>query len=318
MKELAAKYSGKIRYWEVLNEPNCFLSGAEYAKVLKNTAEAIRKQDSKAIIIGGSVVNAPRKDLYSATMSMEPTAFDAFSYHPYRFGLPNPENDGASFRQELRQTFDDLKINNHKPIVFLTEEGMGDGLDETRGIGYRLGYNGIIRGADWGEGEILQAQYLARMLATSLGEQVMGYCYHTLAGLTNDVLMNPQLPLKAIHTMHQKLGNSRSLGFLNLGRDFVGYLFEDMTNHTKSAVVWAKDAEYAGSQELGISPLGSCEVRDLFGRNLYDGGKTVKLGRELVYFTVRDREDAVVRNQIESIFRNFRSVPTANAQSVSR
>jgi len=90
---LLDKYKGRIKFYEILNEPNCFLSGEEYKKVLTRTSRLIRKFDPKAAIIAGSVVNAPRKELWKAAMSAPPGTFDMFSYHPYRFGLSNPERE---------------------------------------------------------------------------------------------------------------------------------------------------------------------------------------------------------------------------------
>ncbi|MFA5265130.1 MAG: NosD domain-containing protein, partial [Opitutaceae bacterium] len=205
---LASKFKGRIKYWEVLNEPNTFLTGIEYAKVLAATAKTLREKDPSAHIIGGSVVNAHRSDLYKATMSSPPGTFASFSYHPYRFGLSNPESEKESYRQALLETKKDLVAAGHKPDIFLTEEGMGAGLDETRCIGGLLYHDCPFQRVDWGEGEILQAQYIARMYATALGEGCIGYSYHTLSSLIWDALDNPNLGFKTLHTMREKLGDA--------------------------------------------------------------------------------------------------------------
>ena len=105
---LASTYKGRVKYWEVLNEPNTFLTGPEYAQVLAATSKTLRENDPGAHIIGGSVVSAHRHDLYRATMAAAPGTFDSFSYHPYRFGLPNPESEKEGFRKTLLEAKEDL------------------------------------------------------------------------------------------------------------------------------------------------------------------------------------------------------------------
>jgi parallel beta-helix repeat protein len=302
---LASTYKGRVKYWEVLNEPNTFLTGPEYARVLAATSQALRRHDPRARIIGGSVVNAHRHELHKATMAAAPGAFDLFSYHPYRFGLPNPESEKESFRRALLETKADLAAAGHKPLIFLTEEGMSSGLDETRSIGGLLNLSHPIARVDFGEGEILQCQYLARMYATALGEGCVGYNYHTLCNLTWDVWDNPQLGLKALHTMREVLGDAVPLDRIEVGRYHVGYLFEtrgavDRVGRSvpqKSRVVaalWAKDAEYATPVPVTLPGGIDCSAVDMLGLPISTRtGEAISfpLGRELLYL-VFDRSDA--------------------------
>lgn len=308
VKMFVSRFKGQIKYWEILNEPNTFLDGDEYAKVLKVTSAVIRSADPAAVIIGGSIVNAFGKDVYNATLAAARGTYDAFSYHPYRFGLPDPESEKSSYRRDLLRVKSDLSAAGQPVKIFLTEEGMGDGLDEVRSIGKRLGYDVSIRQIDWGEGEILQAQYLARMYLTALGEGAIGYSYHTLQGLMNDSLMNPQLALKAIHTMATLLGDAQPLGQIDLGRDYIGYLFQ--TGATTTATIWPKDAEYAQPIDIPVhSQIKS--VFDLFGRPLTFGTQSqhpektiVHFGRQQIY-VVFDRADAqTVKTILQDSFKN--------------
>ncbi|MFV1969262.1 MAG: hypothetical protein ACC628_27900, partial [Pirellulaceae bacterium] len=297
---LARRFRGRIKFWEILNEPNTFLNGEEYGKVLAATSRTLRGADPDAHIIAGSVVNAHRKDLYQTTIAAPAGSFDSFSFHPYRFGLPNPESERESYRRMIQEVKADLSQAGHSPTIFLTEEGMGPGLDETRCIGYRLGHNGIVRQVDWGEGEILQAQYGARMYLTALGEGCIGYSYHTLGGLTHDSLMNPLLALKTLHTMDSVLGDAVPAGKVDVGHDFVCYLFQIATKHPAAANgrsvvagLWPKDAEYA--QPIPITFRGRITVSavDLFGMPLEitrqgEENPSVMLGRALVYLTFEE------------------------------
>ena len=318
---LARKYRGRIRFWEVLNEPNTFLSGEEYAKVLSVTSRAVRSADPRAHIIGGSVVNAHRKDLYNATMHMPAGSFDSFSFHPYRFGLRNPESERESYRKLIHMAKEDLAGGSHPVKLFLTEEGMGPGLDETRCIGYRLSYSGVVRQVDFGEGEILHAQYAARMFLTALGEGGVGYSYHTLYNLTHDSLMNPLLALKAIHTMDTVLGDAEPIGKIPAGPDYVCYLFHTGPNRLFSsgrrdvvAAVWPKDAEYALPIRVEFKSRKIFAAVDLLGlpRRIDrrpDSGCSVMLGRELIYLVFRRASADEVRRELHEVFSGLRSVP---------
>ncbi len=314
---LATTLKGRVKYWEILNEPNTFLTGPEYAKVLEATSKTLRANDPAAHLIGGSVVNAHRHDLYKATMATAPGTFDSFSYHPYRFGLTNPESEKESHRQGILGTKQDLVAAGHKPDIFLTEEGMGSGLDETRCVGSLLGYDYPVSRVDFGEGELLQAQYLARMYATALGEGCIGYSYHTLSGLIWDTLMNPKLGFKAIHTMREFLGDAAPLGRVDVGRYHVCYLFEVKSSgnwlgallprqRRVVAALWSKDAEYAARRTVTLRGTPECAVTDLFGFPTSvaqeQGNTSFSLGRELVYLTFDDTSLEEIRETLTKSF----------------
>lgn len=308
IRMLAEKMKGHVKYYEILNEPNCFLSGDEYTNILLRTSNIIRKADSSAQIIGGSVVNATRKDLWNKTMAVPAGTFDAFSYHPYRFGLSNPERENMSYRADLLRAKEDLATNGQPAKVWLTEEGMGPSLDETRCIGKQLGYSAIVRKPDWGRGEILQAQYAARMYATALGEGGGGYSYHTLNGLVQDSLMSPMLALKAIHTMASLLGDAEPLGQINIGYSYICYLFRTDAKDI-IAVIWAKDVEYAMPTSVSINTVGKLSGVNLFGypvkikHKLLSDNYSFDIGKELIYLTFADVTEAYVVDVLRNGFR---------------
>ncbi|HID73344.1 TPA: hypothetical protein EYP38_05375 [Candidatus Micrarchaeota archaeon] len=318
VRALVERFRGKIQFYEVLNEPNVLLKGEEYRRLLLATSKEIRRADPKAHIIAGSVVNAHRGELYFATMKTPPETFDSFSFHPYHFGRPNPDTGDAPFGKMLREVKEDLKEHGHKPLVWLTEEGMGPGLEETRCIGYRLSYSAPIRQVEWDIGEILQAGYLARMYLTALGEGALGYNYHTLQGLVLDVLMTPNLALKTIHTMADLLHDSQPLGMLRLGPDFVGYLFS-VGKGAFVAAIWMKDAEYGVPMPVEFSlPEGATVFAyDMLGfplpcRKVAKGWRT-EINRTVLYLHIEKTNADEVFRSLERAFSPLRTKPDRGA-----
>ncbi len=303
---LASTFKGRVKYWEVLNEPNTFLTGPEYAKVLDATSSAIRANDPEAHIIAGSVVNATGGDLYTTTMAAKPGTFDSFSYHPYRFGLPNPESEAGGFRKSFLRTRQDLVAGGHKPDIFITEEGMGNAFDETRCIRYLLSHSATLSRVDWGEGEVRQAQYMARMYATALAEGGIGYNYHTLSSLLWDGLANPKLGLKVIHTMREMLGDATSMGRIDIDRDFVAYHF-DAGAAGQVVALWSKDAEYAEPTLRNLPGIFDVTIRDLFGYPLpvetTQEGSAFRLGREMIYLSFKKASPDAINDALRTAFK---------------
>jgi hypothetical protein len=193
---------------------------------------------------------------------------------------------------------------------------MASGLDETRAIGGLLNLSHPIVRVDFGEGEILQCQYLARMYATALGEGCLGYSYHTLCNLTWDVLDNPQLGLQALHTMREMLGDAVPLGRIEVGRYHVCYLFETPSAASRSAepaprksrvvaALWPKDAEYGAPVPVKLPGGIDCSVVDMLGFPLSaraGGAISFPLGRELVYLAFDGSDAGRVKKILTAAF----------------
>lgn len=89
VKATIERYSDQIEYWEVWNEPNhrnywgSEPDGKEYGKLLLQTANIIKKIDSKAKIIGGSMAGID-PDFAEDFLSVgTDTLIDIISYHNY-------------------------------------------------------------------------------------------------------------------------------------------------------------------------------------------------------------------------------------------
>jgi hypothetical protein len=281
ISEFVKKFKGRIKYYEIMNEPNTFMNGDEYVKIFSQTAPLIKEIDPEAHIIAGSIVNALRQDLYNKTLQLPPSSFDFFSFHPYRFGIMNPEIQG-SFREQMRMVKGDLNKNGHGEKIFLTEEGMAPSYERTRCIGSFFSYSTPIWSILFTEDELLWANFAMRMYLTALGERAKGYNYHTLPVFYIDGNITPSYLLKALHTMAQILGNSYSITNLDLSDDFVGYLFKG--DDKIIAVIWKIDCEWGNKTEVEIEYGGKFEIYDMFGKKLnYKKGRLV-LDRHIYYF----------------------------------
>ena len=312
------KYRDRVKYWEVLNEPNVYLTGDEYLQVLQATSEVLRRESREALILGGSVVNGHRQDLYNKTIFSGHPWYDFFSYHPYGFGRANPESQDESYRAKLLMAKADLAKAGSKARIYLTEEGMGRGFEEARPIGTYLSHNHALQTPGWGEGEIRQAQFMARRYVTAMGEGCEAYSYHTLAGWINDDLMTPNLALCAIHTMN-RLAGTKPLGRFSAGPDYVGYLFQ-ADDGALVAAAWPKDAEYALPTTVAIPTTTSMAVVNLFGNpvdvqarfgriSARTSGPTKQflLGRELVYIDLGKLAPEKARKILAQTFEPLRS-----------
>lgn len=315
VKATARSYRREVRFWEILNEPNCFLTGEEYRKVLLSVSKAPRSVDKRFCIVGGSVVNAHRRELYKATMATPPGTFDCFSFHPYRFGLPNPESENMSYRRMIVEAKEDLAKAGHPASIFLTEEGMGPGLDETRCIGFRLSYSCRVRKVEWGRGEVIQALYGSRMYLSALGQGCKGYNYHTLGMLVEDRVMTPSVLLKALHTMASVLGDCEPLGRLELGRDIVGYFFRG-GRRLSMAGIYMKDAEYGAPTTLTLKLPAGAKVGafNMLGvslpvRNTAEGWE-IPFHRDILYMVIRGQGVDEARRAIQRAFLGLRISPS--------
>ena len=264
VSKIVKKFKGRIKYYEILNEPNCSLkSGEEYIRILQEIAPIIKKIDSKAFIIAGSVVNAFGTPFYNKILQIKPNSFDFFSFHPYRFGIINPEIQGP-FRQHIRMVKQDLRINFHKEKVWLTEEGMGPGYERTRGIGTFFSYSHPIYSNYFTEDELLWTQFATRMYLTAFGEGADGYNYHTLPILMVDQEVTPTLLLKALHTIATILGNSYPEDFLEIDEKYIIYIFSEKDR--KIIVAWDKDSEWALETEISMPYIEGIKIYNMFGR----------------------------------------------------
>lgn len=92
-RQMASKLVGKVEYFEVVNEPNHSLTGADYTVYLKNAYEGIKAGNPDAKVIG--VVSGPEDtDFFEAVFNADGGQYmDIVSCHPYYYNVSPDTSD---------------------------------------------------------------------------------------------------------------------------------------------------------------------------------------------------------------------------------
>lgn len=159
-----SRYKGKIQWYEVWNEPDgtwCWKhgpDGAEYGEFVKLTAEAVKKADPDAKIIGGCECSFSLEWLSAVLSTGAAKVMDAFSYHNYSANeTPLPD---------LVRSLKAL-IHMYNPEILLIQGETGT---QSRSDG-----RGALRGGAWTP--LKQAKYVARHTVNDFISDVMFCSY---------------------------------------------------------------------------------------------------------------------------------------------
>lgn len=169
---LAEHFKGRVRHWEIWNEPNIKSfwqpekpNPADYVRLVTITAPKIRKQIPDAVIIGGAFAGIPMSYIDGCLEAGLADHVDKISYHPYR---AVPEKDYASQIKALRG-----RVAKHNPGVTLWQ---GENGCPSKG---GPGSVGALSKLDWTEDR--QAKWLLRriLIDLGLGIELTSY-FHTI------------------------------------------------------------------------------------------------------------------------------------------
>jgi hypothetical protein len=90
-KAIAEHFAGRVKHWEIWNEPNCpsfwkpgKRDAKSYAELIKMTAPVIRQHVPDAVIIGGAFAGIPLPFIEKCLEAGLGDSVDKISYHPYR------------------------------------------------------------------------------------------------------------------------------------------------------------------------------------------------------------------------------------------
>lgn len=180
---MAERYGGRIRHWEVWNEPNTVWfwkpapSAREYSDLLRETAQLIRSRIPDAVILGGSVARLDL-DFARELVALGAGGFcDVFSIHPYG---EQPEAILRPVRLPVRTPHWYIEADHAVEDLrrLLGTSGVRIWQDE---CGYPSAANsqGWTGNGPWGER--IQAKWLLRRLLTDVAFGSEVSCYFALA-----------------------------------------------------------------------------------------------------------------------------------------
>jgi len=131
VENVVKRYKGKVRYWEVWNEPNLYprfwdkAGDAEnYALVLKATYKKIKAIDPEATVVYAGTAGIPMDYIEKSFIAGAGEGFDKMAVHPYR-GFISDMKETVNFKEDidnLRALMAKYKLE-HKDIWF-TEMGI--------------------------------------------------------------------------------------------------------------------------------------------------------------------------------------------------
>ncbi len=108
--EFVARYRNDIKYYEIINEPNLFLTPEQYTDYLKRAYRAAKKADPQCVIVGFCAtgdLNGNLGQFLEECGKLGAFQFaDAVSFHPYSAQL---DDSPVPAEQQIRQVFSILR-----------------------------------------------------------------------------------------------------------------------------------------------------------------------------------------------------------------
>ena len=267
---VAARYRGKIRYWEVWNEGNAgFNDGKhttkDYAKLVAATYAAVKKADPEAKV-GLSVASYDAAYLYQTMVALKesgkPGSFDFLAVHPYEIadGLDQPDGEIPFLwmTQMLRTALKAAAPERADAEIWITETGCRLHRRGERQVSeeeaarslvkqYVMAIAQGIRCVQWFEARDPQGEDAGFGLLSRAGE--------------------PRKSYTALKTLAETLGpNPRAIGWVALGKEKRGYGFLFQGKSAPVLVAWM--------------PRGRKDNVDTTGESLLDAttGKPLPVG----------------------------------------
>ena len=269
-REMAARYAGRVWFWEIWNEPNIgFFEGtaADYADLLKAGALGVLAGNPKAYVVFGGMAGVDRPFLDLCYQHGVADYFDVMAAHPYQWGTTF--NDGWFFdKLEMLRATMSAWADGPKPI-WLNE------------VGWSTGDPGIT--------EEIQARLLVQCFVSALSredlgvERVFWYCVKDWGGPGHGVYADDghkKPAWYAYQTMTRSLRGLKYLGRIQVGEPARAYVFGGAGDRAV-VVVWSSDLE---EHEISL-PLGAEAVSawDAMGNGLecgqYAAGRLTMVAR---------------------------------------
>ncbi len=228
--EVVRRYKGRIRHWEIWNEPNIFFwSGPKelYLSLLKKAYEAIKKEDPEAQVLGCSTAGIDTAFIQKVLDGGAP--FDILTIHPYRGLL-----DERGFIDELKRTQQQV---GGRP-VWITEMGWPTAIGHVS--------------------ERQQAGLVARTYLSALASGAVGsvswydfrddgdnpfYNEHRFGLLRRD--LRPKAGYRALATIGHVLARHKVKGVIEGEEGLLRYMFQDNEDRERVIAAWSSTEDRA-------------------------------------------------------------------------
>ncbi len=147
VKAVTERYRGKVRMYEIMNEPNLCISAADYLPYLQNARTTIRQADPAAKVIGICATGDFNAGIIAfVNNALEKKAgdfIDAVSFHPYNNIFEDSPSPGdvvfTAMRESLkRNQYPEMPLWNTE-LYFLSPKTKS-GSDYVNGLVYHAGY----------------------------------------------------------------------------------------------------------------------------------------------------------------------------------
>ena len=320
-------FGSRTAVWELMNEPNAHsddaLTADIYLDVCRRLYAKIKASNPKAVILGGSIVMHFESGFSRTVMKGIAGSCDAFSIHPYRYTICNPDR-GRTYESELAYVKARLAEAGGPAQIWQTEHGWSpvsgpiDRATGSRSYYGDLSYDVPVRRIDVDDAERLECYYAFKMLMASwvLGQ---GGCYswHTV----NNVFQTGYQPtalLQASHFMTALLSPAEMKSKLDLGPAFRGYLFASPSEGVIAAI-WPVDSEFGPELSVEVAAGAATSVRawDAVGTRLpvekmAENSVRLPLDRGPLYVSFEGGKLDQVEEGLAKAFRALQPIPLAS------
>ena len=257
VRKIAARYNGRICYWEFWNEPDLsYWRGSlkQYITCLKTVYQALKQVNPKNKLICGGFAFAEhphaKKGFHAAVIRDAQQWFDYHGYHQH--------GDFMSFKQTINGKLSQIRksLKSPKPLFF-TETGFHT----------------------TGDNQAQQAVNVVKKIVFAWGSGAKGYiwfdmrndglnpanCEYNYGLMSNDFY--PKAGYAAYNALTKQLGQAKFVKKLGFSSDSSSYLFKD--GDKQIIVIWKNDSAKADELITFVTDARDAYAIDIMGNRYF-------------------------------------------------
>ena len=280
--EFVARYRNEIKCYEIMNEPNLYLTPEQYTDYLKRAYRAAKKADPECVVVGfcstGDLNGNLGKFLEECGKLGAFQFTDAVSFHPYNAQL---DDSPVPAEQQIRQVFailrkyrKDLQLWNSELYFVQNQKGLRKPVVEQG----EFPVGNLVRRylIDLGEGLAQSIPVWApRITGVDLRPEYRWPNYAASTFIPNEYAA-------ATNAFSRFLECGKGKGSLSLLRGLSAWSYEDR-NGSPLLACWAKEE----GESFSLILPDDVHAFDLFGNPL--PGKKIEAGNNPIYLKSRNR-----------------------------